>query len=105
MDRAAWLADRRAAVRAQYDEEAPTYDAFDYPVPLHAGFVDRLLSLTEPAGLVLDAPCGTGRWFAPVVASGRRVVGIDQSTGSWASTSRPGCSRAHARGDSPRSST
>ena len=81
MDRAAWLADRRAAVRAQYDEESPTYDSLAYPVPLHAGFVERLLTLTEPAGLVLDAPCGTGRWFAPVVASGRRVVGIDQSVG------------------------
>ena len=80
-DRATWLAERRATVRAQYDDEAPTYEDDDYPVPLHAGFVDRLLSLTAPGGRVLDAPCGTGRWFAPVVNSSRVVVGIDQSAG------------------------
>jgi SAM-dependent methyltransferase len=79
--RQAWLAERRADVRAQYDAEGPTYDASEYPVPLHAGFVERLLALTVPGGRVLDAPCGTGRWFAPVVASGRAVVGIDQSAG------------------------
>jgi SAM-dependent methyltransferase len=84
MDRAAWLAERRAAVRAQYDEESSTYDANEYPVPLHGDFVDRVLRLTEPGGLVLDAPCGTGRWFAAVVASGRRVVGVDQSAGMLA---------------------
>jgi SAM-dependent methyltransferase len=78
-DRATWLAERRAAVRAQYDDEAPTYE--EYPVPLLAAFVDRLLALTAPRGRVLDAPCGTGRWFAPVVESGRSVVGIDQSAG------------------------
>jgi SAM-dependent methyltransferase len=42
------------------------------------------------AGLVLDAPCGTGRYFARVAAAGRRVVGIDQSAGMLA--------RARARG-------
>jgi SAM-dependent methyltransferase len=80
-DRAAWLADRRAAVRAQYDAAAPSYDANEYPVPLHAAFVDRLLALTVADGRVLDAPCGTGRWFARIAASGRRVVGVDQSPG------------------------
>jgi SAM-dependent methyltransferase len=80
-DRATWLAERRAAVRAEYDDEAPTYEELEYPVPLHGAFVDRLLSLTVPGGRVLDAPCGTGRWFAPVVDSGRSVVGVDQSTG------------------------
>ena len=81
VDRSTWLAGRRAAVRAQYDDDAPTYDESAYPVPLHPGFVERLLSLSLPGGRVLDAPCGTGRWFAPVVDSGRSVVGIDQSAG------------------------
>jgi SAM-dependent methyltransferase len=35
-------------------------------------------------GIVLDAPCGTGRYFPIVADSGRRVVGIDQSAGMLA---------------------
>jgi hypothetical protein len=31
MDRQDWLAERRAATRAAYDAEAPTYDQNDYP--------------------------------------------------------------------------
>ena len=34
-----------------------------------------------PDAVVLDAPCGTGPYFAQVHAAGRRVVGIDQSAG------------------------
>jgi SAM-dependent methyltransferase len=84
MDRGAWLAEQRAAGVTTYDSEAPTYDQHEYPVPLHASFVDRLLATCPAGGLVLDAPCGTGRYFAQVVASGRRVVGIDQSPGMLA---------------------
>jgi ubiquinone/menaquinone biosynthesis C-methylase UbiE len=86
VDRRAWLTERRAAVEAQYDEEAPTYDDEEsqYPVPLHAAFVDRLLATCPPGGRVLDAPCGTGKYFAQVAASGRCVVGVDQSAGMLA---------------------
>ena len=85
MDRKEWLAERRAAVRAQYDEEAPSYDEEAvYPVPLHAAFVSRLLETCPAGGRVLDAPCGTGKYFAQVAASGRRVVGVDQSAGMLA---------------------
>jgi len=37
-----------------------------------------------PDGIVLDAPCGTGRYFAAVTEMGRRVAGIDQSRGMLA---------------------
>jgi ubiquinone/menaquinone biosynthesis C-methylase UbiE len=37
-----------------------------------------------PAGTVLDAACGTGKYFAMVLDAGRRVVGTDQSTGMLA---------------------
>jgi ubiquinone/menaquinone biosynthesis C-methylase UbiE len=86
VDRQAWLTERRAAVQAQYDDEAPSYDAEDhaYPVPLHAAFVERLLATCSAGGRVLDAPCGTGKYFAQVAASGRRVVGVDQSAGMLA---------------------
>lgn len=90
MDRGTWLAQRRAAVQAQYDAEAPGYDAADYPVPLHAGFVDKLIATTNPGDRILDAPCGTGRYFAQIVRAGRRVVGIDQSAGMLAEARRQG---------------
>jgi ubiquinone/menaquinone biosynthesis C-methylase UbiE len=85
MDRAAWLAERRATVEATYDSEALTYDEHDIPMaPTHAHFVERLMGTCPPDGTVLDAPCGTGRYFALVQAAGRRVVGADQSAGMLA---------------------
>lgn len=79
-----WLAQRRAAVVADYDGEAATYDHDAYPAPLHRSMVRRLAQRCPPGGLVLDAPCGTGRFFDVVVEAGRRVVGIDQSAGMLA---------------------
>jgi SAM-dependent methyltransferase len=81
MDRAEWLQERRNAVRAQYDEEAPAYDANPYPTTSHTRFIDLLVATCPPDGVVLDAPCGTGPYFARVRATGRRVAGIDQSAG------------------------
>ena len=83
-DRAAWLKERRAAVEAQYDSEAEGYDDDPYPATSHASFVRRLLETCPPGGIVLDAPCGTGAYFELVRASGRQVVGIDQSAGMLA---------------------
>jgi len=81
MERQAWLDERRAAVEAAYDAEAPTYDEHPYPVEMQRKFVAELLETCPTDGLVLDAPCGTGQYFALVAAAGRRVVGIDQSAG------------------------
>jgi SAM-dependent methyltransferase len=81
MDRTAWLQERRAAVEADYDRDAPTYDEDPYAVEVHVVFVGRLLVTCPEGGLVLDAPCGTGQYFDQVAASGRRVVGADQSAG------------------------
>ena len=89
-DRVAWLRERRDAVEAEYDLEAPGYDANPYPRSLHAGYVDRLSATCPPGGLVLDAPCGTGPFFAQVRKSGRRVVGIDQSAGMLAQAAARG---------------
>ncbi len=84
MDRRAWLLERRAAVEASYNSEAPTYDEDPYPVETQRRFVERLVATCPPDGIVLDAPCGTGQYFALVAAAGRRVVGIDQSAGMLA---------------------
>jgi SAM-dependent methyltransferase len=81
MDRATWLRERRDAVRADYDHDAATYDDDPYSTAIHAAFVDRLVSTTPVGGVILDAPCGTGQYFARVTDAGRRVVGVDQSGG------------------------
>lgn len=82
MDRTTWLAERQAAVAADYDADAPTYDdEEDYTREGHPRFVDRLVETCPSGGVVLDASCGTGRWFANVVGAGRRVIGVDASVG------------------------
>jgi ubiquinone/menaquinone biosynthesis C-methylase UbiE len=84
MDRREWLAERRAAVIAAYDADAPAYDQHDYPSDLQRQWVARAMRLIPPGGTVLDAPCGTGKYFALVAAAGHRVAGVDQSAGMLA---------------------
>lgn len=82
MDRQAWLAERRAAVEADYTRDAASYDAgYDPATPLHRQFVARLIETTPADGIILDAPCGTGPYIGQVLASRRRVLGADQSSG------------------------
>ena len=83
-ERRAWLAVRRAAVVAAYDAEAATYDRHPYPNKPQQAWVRRLLTLCPEHATVLDAPCGTGRYFPLIAAAGHRVVGIDQSAGMLA---------------------
>jgi SAM-dependent methyltransferase len=92
--RRAWLDERRHAVEQQYDAEAPEYDDELYPTTSHRRFIQRLLETCPPGGTILDAPCGTGKYFDQVVAAGRQVVGADQSAGMLA--------RAKARGTATR---
>jgi SAM-dependent methyltransferase len=84
MDRQAWLAERRSAVVTIYDAEAPAYDDHEYPSDLQREWVARALRLIPPGGFVLDAPCGTGRYFPLVAAAGHQVAGVDQSAGMLA---------------------
>ncbi len=84
MDRQMWLAERRAAVIAAYDAEAPAYDEHEYPSDMQQEWVTRALRLVPPGGTVLDAPCGTGKYFPMVAAAGQQVVGVDQSAGMLA---------------------
>jgi SAM-dependent methyltransferase len=80
-DRAAWLADRRATVIAAYDAEAPEYDRHEYPSETQRDWVVRVLGRLPPSSIVLDAPCGTGKYFPIIAAAGHRVAGVDQSSG------------------------
>jgi ubiquinone/menaquinone biosynthesis C-methylase UbiE len=84
MDRKTWLSQRCAAVLACYDKEAPTYDARSYPTETQQQWVARLLRACPANSMILDAPCGTGKYFPMVAAAGHRVVGADQSAGMLA---------------------
>jgi ubiquinone/menaquinone biosynthesis C-methylase UbiE len=86
MDRRAWLDAQRESVEETYDRlYSPTYDEDDSPItPTHRRFVENVIESCPRGGRILDAPCGTGRFFEMVQAAGRTVVGIDQSAGMLA---------------------
>ncbi|HEV2259864.1 MAG TPA: class I SAM-dependent methyltransferase [Streptosporangiaceae bacterium] len=47
--------------------------------PSHAAFVARLAGLVRQGGTVLDAACGTGKYWPALLAAGLRVTGVDVS--------------------------
>jgi 2-polyprenyl-3-methyl-5-hydroxy-6-metoxy-1,4-benzoquinol methylase len=65
---------------------AATYDQQPWGAisPTHRRFVGQLIKLCPPGGRILDAACGTGKYFGMVLDTGRRVVGTDQSAGMLA---------------------
>jgi SAM-dependent methyltransferase len=86
VDRAAWLRERRQTTKERHDAiHAFTYDdEYGEIGETHRRFVADLVERCPPSGTVLDAACGTGKYFAMVLDAGRRVVGTDQSTGMLA---------------------
>jgi SAM-dependent methyltransferase len=86
VDREAWLRERRRTAEERHDTiHAFTYDdQYGEIGPTHRRFVADLLERCAAGGTVLDAACGTGKYFAMVLDAGRRVVGTDQSTGMLA---------------------
>jgi cyclopropane fatty-acyl-phospholipid synthase-like methyltransferase len=89
MDRAAWLkAQRRKAEEQEDTIYAPIYDEqWGAIAPTHQQWLDRFLALCPPHGHILDAACGTGKYWPLILASGRTVFGIDQSRGMLARAS------------------
>src|SRR5919204_130553 len=77
MDRAAWLEERRRVTEERHDTlHAATYDdQFGEIGPTHRRFVAELLRRCPPGGRVLDAACGTGKYFGMVLDAGRSPVG------------------------------
>jgi SAM-dependent methyltransferase len=79
-DREAWLRDLRRVDERQEDDLAGDFDArWGQIEPTHQAFVERLLSRLPPDGRVLDAACGTGKYFPMVLASGRQLRGVDHA--------------------------
>jgi SAM-dependent methyltransferase len=81
-ERTAWLRDLRRVDERQEDDLAGDFDAqWGEIEPMHHSFVERFLSRLPPDGRVLDAACGTGKYFPMVLASDRGLLGVDHAGG------------------------
>jgi SAM-dependent methyltransferase len=83
MDRTSWLKKQRREMELQEDTiYASIYDEYWGAIDsVHHQFVAHILGLFPPGAHILDAPCGTGKYWPMILASGRTVFGIDQSQG------------------------
>jgi SAM-dependent methyltransferase len=83
MDRANWRSEKRHMSEVRMDTLfAPSYDAdWGKVSPTHQAMLARFLDLCPPACTILDAACGTGKYWQLILATGRAVQGIDQSAG------------------------
>jgi SAM-dependent methyltransferase len=79
-DRGAWLPNLRRVDEHQEDALAAGFDAqWGEIEPTHQMFLERFLSRVPPDGRVLDAACGTGKYFPMVLARSRRLLGVDHA--------------------------
>ncbi len=95
VDRATWLHELRRANERQEDALVDVFDAeWGRIEDDHRAFIERFLAEMPAGGRILDAPCGTGKYFGMVLDSGRTVHGVDQSSGylALAATKFPGVS-------------
>jgi SAM-dependent methyltransferase len=84
-DRATWLRRLRQENARQEDSLSAIYDErWGEIEDTHRAFIERFLSSLPTAGRVLDAACGTGKYFGVVLDSGRSLLGVDHSTGHLA---------------------
>lgn len=84
MDRSEWLKEKRRMAEVRFDRLwAPIYDE-NWGATIaeaHQACIRRFLELCPPGSSILDAACGTGKYWPLVLGSGRKVFGIDQSLG------------------------
>jgi SAM-dependent methyltransferase len=79
-ERTAWLRELRRVDERQEDDLAGDFDAHWGEIePMHHAFVGRFLSRLPSDGRVLDAACGTGKYFPVVLSGGRRLLGVDHA--------------------------
>lgn len=81
MERSTWLKEKRRIAEVRYDTlHASSYDQnWGHIDTSHQSFLQRFLALCPPGCMILDAACGTGKYWPLILESGRSVVGIDQS--------------------------
>src|SRR5262245_20775190 len=85
-DRAEWVRERRRVAEEACNalDGAGSDQEYGEIGPTHRRFVTRLLDRCPPGGRVLDAACGTGKYFGMVLQAGRTLLGCDQSAGMLA---------------------
>ena len=90
MTREDFLRERRRLGPERMDRLfAPHYDRHWGEVgESHRQGVAWLLQRTPEAALVLDAGCGTGKYWPQIIAAGRHPFGIDRSSGMLAQAAR-----------------
>lgn len=84
MDRVAWIRERRRINEERMDRLfAPIYDEDwgGYINPTHQRMVESFLALLPAGAHLLDAACGTGKYWPLLLRNGRTLLGIDQSAG------------------------
>ena len=84
MDRSAWLREKRRLTEERMDTlMAPLYDEKwgNYSNVTHQLFIQQFLILVPQHSTILDAACGTGKYWPMLLEKGHTVVGIDQSQG------------------------
>ena len=82
MERAEWLKRMRSMAETLYDRGAPQYwVTWGFSEDeTHQRYLKKFLERV-PAGVILSAACGAGRYDGVLLEAGHSVVGIDQSAG------------------------
>jgi SAM-dependent methyltransferase len=82
MERRKWLRTLRTENERQEDLLSPIFDERWGEVDhVHRTYVSMFLSRLPERGNVLDAACGTGKYFQMVLETGRTLLGVDHSSG------------------------
>jgi len=79
-----WLKQKRFEAEQRMDTlYAPIYDQSWGTIieASHQRFIQRFLELIPPRSHLLDAACGTGKYWSVLLAAGHSILGIDQSQG------------------------
>lgn len=81
MKRATWLKEKRRLAEQRMDTLfAPTYDEqWGHINETHRTMLSHFLKLCHAPGVILDAACGTGKYWPILIAEGWAIQGIDQS--------------------------
>jgi SAM-dependent methyltransferase len=82
MNRPDWLKAKRCAIKERYDRLwAPIYDDNwgNTINPLHQRMLTQIVNTLPAHATILDAACGTGKYWPILLTCGKEFMGIDQS--------------------------
>ena len=80
IDRASWLRDLRRQNAEEETARSGVYDEYWGTIgDTHRAFVERFCWPLPSGGRVLDAACGTGKYFGMVLERGLELLGVDHT--------------------------